>query len=548
MKQRIVCLLLTALSGAAFAQNLATEKPKLVVGIVVDQMRQEYLYRFNSKFSEGGFKRLMGDGFMLMNAHYNYAPTFTGPGHASIYTGTTPSLHGIIGNDFYDKESNKSVNCVEDSRYTPVGVNEGNGDISPWRMLSTTVTDELKIASQKKSKVIGISFKDRGAVLPAGHMANAAYWYDGRTGRFISSTYYMSNLPEWVDKFNKLALPDTYLSKTWTTFFPIEQYIESGPDASPYENKLGGKERPTFPYNLKELRRRVGGFELLTSTPYANDYLTEMTKATLDAEQLGKGKWTDFLAISYSTPDIIGHAMGPNSIELEDTYVRLDRNIEDLLKKLDQQVGEGNYTVFLTADHAVAEVSQYLRDSRVPAGYFNTEEVAKKLREFLEKYYPGKQVIKDISNFQVFLNQEAFSDNPRSSGVDLLIVTELVRNFLIAQEGIAHVFTENTISQSDYNDGGIKGMIVRGFNSKRSGDIAFVLEQGWMEGKAFGTTHGSPYTYDTHVPALFYGFGVKKGTSVRYHPITDIAPTLSILLKTKFPSGCTGQPIEELLR
>jgi predicted AlkP superfamily pyrophosphatase or phosphodiesterase len=547
MKRNVLCLLLISISVNGFTQQPVGEKPKLVVGIVVDQMRQEYLYRYATKFGEGGFKRMMGEGFMMMNAHYNYAPTFTGPGHASVYTGATPAIHGIVGNDFYDRNNHRMFNCVEDNRFTPVGVREGNGDISPMRMLTTTITDELKLSSQKKSKVVGVSIKDRGAVLPAGHMANAAYWFDSKSGRFISSTYYMSALPEWVEKFNKLGLPDKYLSQTWNTFFPIDQYSESGPDDSPYERKMIGKERPTFPYNLKELRKKNTGYDLLISTPFANDYLTEMAKAILDGENLGKSTWTDFLAVSYSSPDIIGHAMGPNAVEVEDTYIRLDRNIEDLLKKLDNAVGAGNYTVFLTADHAVAEVSQYLRDSKIPAGYFNEANLETRLKEALEKHFPGKQIIENISNYQVYINQEVFKGDPRSSGIDLLIATELISNYLMAEDGVANVYTENSLRQATYTEGGIRGMVMRGYNPKRSGDIVYVLESGWMEwDRVQGSTHGSPYTYDTHVPMLFYGFGIKKGRSVRYHPVTDIAPTLSVLLKLKFPSGCTGQPIEEL--
>jgi predicted AlkP superfamily pyrophosphatase or phosphodiesterase len=549
MKRYFSCLLFLAISVTVNAQQRNSEKHKLVVGIVVDQMRQEYLYRFYNKFSEGGLKRMMTEGFMASNAHYNYMPTFTGPGHASVYTGSTPALHGIIGNDFYDKTDRKMVNCVGDARYVPVGVKEGNGDVSPWRMLTTTITDELKISSQKKSKVIGISVKDRGAVLPAGHMANAAYWYDAKTGYFISSTYYMSKMPEWVDKFNKAGLPAKYLSQTWNTYFPIAQYTESGPDDSPYESKLGGKEKPTFPYNLKDLRKRNGDFDLLASTPFANDYLTEMAKATLDGEQLGKGTDTDFLAISYSTTDIIGHAMGPNSIEVEDTYIRLDRNIEDLLKKLDSDLGGDNYTVFLTADHAVAEVSQYLRDNRLPAGYFNVSTMQAGLKEYLAKYFPGQDVIENMSNFQIFLNQDVFAGDAKSSGINMLIATELISKYIMGLDGIANVYTENIMRQASYTEGGPKGMVMRGYNAKRSGDIMYVLESGWMEwGKTQGSTHGSPYSYDTNVPLLLYGKGIKQGTSAHFHAITDLAPTLSVLLKIKFPSGCTGQPIEESLK
>ena len=524
------------------------EKPKLVVGIVVDQMRQEYLYRFAAKFGEGGFKRLMNDGFMVKNAHYNYVPTYTGPGHASIYSGSTPAIHGIIGNDWFDKQSKKTVNCVEDSKYKPVGSEEGNGDVAPSRLLTTTITDELKLSTQQKCKVISLSIKDRGAVLPGGHLPDGAYWYDGKSGKFITSDYYRVALPEWMNTFNALNLADQYLSREWKTTFPINQYTESGPDDSPYEGKLKGKEKPVFPYDLKTLRATNGNFDLICATPFGDDLLTEVAKASIDGESLGKDDVTDFLAVSYSCPDLIGHAMGPNSVEIEDTYLRLDKNLDDLLKKLDKTVGSGQYTVFLTADHAVAENAQYLKDNAIPADYFKLATVEAGLNEFLQKQFPGKKIIDKIGNDQVFINQDAFGSEPKAAGLDLLIATEMISKYLLATNGVAQVYSEATLRQSNYEEKGIKGMVTRGFNSKRSGDIAFVLEPGWMTwGGTTGSTHGSAYTYDTHVPVVFFGFGIKKGSTSNYHTITDIAPTLSVLLRIKFPNGCTGQPISELL-
>lgn len=541
-------LLLVAIAFCAGGQSRSVnERPKLVVGIIVDQLRQEYLYRYNGKFGEGGFKRLMADGFMLKNAHYNYTPTVTGPGHASVYTGSTPAYHGIIGNDWYDKELKREVNCVYDPNHKVVGSSDGKGEVSPFRLLTTTVTDELQLFTQKRSKVIGISIKDRGAVLPAGRMADAAYWYDSRSGKFISSTYYMTQVPAWLEKFNALNLADKYLSGEWTTVFPIEQYTESGPDDSPYENKFAGKEKATFPYNLKELRKKNGEFDLLATVPFGNDYLTDMFKAALEGEKLGQGSVTDFLAVSFSTPDIIGHAVGPNAVELEDTYIRLDKNLEDILKTLDTKIGKGNYTVFLTADHGVADVAQYLKDNRVSAGYFSYANLKVNLNEYLKKYFPGKDLIEAIDGDQIFFNHEAFQNDPQSSGVEIMVATELVINYLLAQDGVANAFSQALLRQAQYTEEGMKGMVVRGYHPKRSGDVIIVLESGWYgAGRVTGTTHGSPYKYDTHVPVIFYGHGVRKGSSVKYHPITDVAPTVSILLHIKFPSGATGQPIEEL--
>jgi predicted AlkP superfamily pyrophosphatase or phosphodiesterase len=547
MKLLITFFALFISLSAAAQSRPGNDRPKLVVGIIVDQMRQEYLYRFSSKYSDGGFKRLMNDGFMMKNAHYNYVPTVTGPGHASVYTGTTPAYHGIISNEWYDKNLKREVNCVYDPAYKVVGSTDGKGEISPFRLATTTVTDELKLFTQKRAKVIGVSLKDRGAVLPAGHMADGAYWYDSKSGNFITSTYYRTDLPQWVEKFNSLKLADKYLSRDWTTFFPIEQYTESGPDDSPYEGRSSGKDRPTFPYVLKDLRKKNGDYDLLATVPFGNDYLTDMAKAAIDGEKLGQGAVTDFLTVSFSTTDIIGHAVGPNAVEIEDTYIRLDRNLEDLLKTLDTKVGKGNYTVFLSADHAVSDVAQYLKDSRLPGGYFSYANLKVNLNEYLKKYFPGKELIEAVDGDQLFFNHEAFQNDPQSSGVEIMVATELVVNYLMAQDGVANAFSESVIRQSQYTEGGVKGFVVRGYHPKRSGDVVIVLESGWYgAGRVTGTTHGSPYTYDTHVPMLFYGYGIKKGSSVKYHPITDIAPTVSALLRIKFPSGSTGQPIEEL--
>jgi len=545
MKHFLVFLLCLACVVGSAQQPNGT-RPKLVVGIVVDQMRQEYLFRYQSKYGPDGFRRLIGEGFMLRNAHYNYVPTYTGPGHASVYTGSTPSIHGIIGNDFYDKETKAMVNCVNDPVQKPVGAANGNGDVSPWRLLASTITDELKLFTQKRAKVIGISYKDRGAVLPAGHMADAAYWYDGATGKFMTSTYYRESLPAWLDQFNNQNLPAKYMDQEWNTLLPIAQYTESGPDLSPYESKILGKDKSVFPYDLKPLKAK-GSYEALYYTPFANDYLTEMAKATIAGEQMGKDDITDFLCISFSTTDAVGHAVGPNAIELEDIYLRLDRNLADLMKRLDQEVGKGNYTLFLTADHGVADVPQYLKDNRIPSGYFNERYAEAKLKEFLAAQFPGKELIANASNDQIFLNQDAFQGGAKAQGMDMYIATELIGKFLMSLDGVADYYTEGTLRQGRYDEQGVKGMVIRGFHPKRSGDVAIVLQPGWFgSGSITGTTHGSPYTYDTNVPILFYGHGVRKGSSVRYHRITDIAPTLSMLLNIKFPNGCTGQPVEEI--
>lgn len=546
MRKLILIFLFLVSQTVLFAQS-NNDRPKLVVGIVVDQMRQEYLYRFSNKFGEGGFRRMMNEGFMLQNAHYNYVPTVTGAGHASVYTGTTPANHGIIGNDWYDKELKKNVYCAGDPTVSTVGsTSVEDGKMSPHRLLTTTITDELKLATQKRAKVIGISIKDRGSILPAGHMADAAYWYDEKVGKFITSTYYMNALPAWVDTFNKRNLPDKYLSQVWNTLLPIEQYVESGPDNTPYEGKLGGKDKPTFPYDLPAMFKK-NGYDILSYTPFSNDYLTEMAKAAIDAEKMGADDVPDFLCVSYSATDKLGHAVGPNAIELQDIYLRLDRSLADLFKKLDETAGKGNYVVFLSADHAVAENPQYLLDNKVPAGFFRANNLKSRLNDFLKPYFPEKQVIQTIMNEQIYFNHDAFSSDPKTGGMDLLIATELTVNFLLQEKGVANAFSKSLLRQGAFDEAGHKGFAIRGYNPKRSGDISMILEPAWFDAwSVTGTTHGSSYSYDTHVPILFFGKGVKHGTSVLPHTITDISATLAILLKTKFPNGCTGQPIAEL--
>jgi len=543
MKNLKLLPFLALISAPLFSQN----QPKLVVGIVVDQMRQEYLYRYESKFGEQGFKRLMNEGFMLKNAHYNYVPTETGPGHASIYTGTTPSVHGIVGNDWYDRTTKQNVNCVGDPNQKAVGTDVG-GAVSPSRLLSTTITDELKLATQQRAKVVGVSIKDRGATLPAGHTPDGAYWFDGKTGSMITSTYYKEKLPDWVTKFNSQKLVDKYLNQVWNTLLPIEQYVESSPDDSPYEGKWKGKDKPTFPYNLTELRKQMGQNSLIVMTPFGNNLVADFAKAALLGENLGKDDVTDFLTVSFSSPDAVGHAMGPDAVEVEDVYLRLDKTLEEFFAFLDKEVGKGAYTVFLTADHGVSHVPQYLKDLHIPAGYFKPAFVKAALNEHLQKYFPNKMLLEEVTSDQIYLNQAAFSEDPKASGVDMLVATELITNFLLSTEGVAQVFSSATLRQINTDEVGIRGKVVRGFNPKRCGDIAFVLEPGWLSwGGITGSTHGSVYTYDTHVPILFYGNGIKKGSSSRFHTITDLAPTLSVLLKIKFPSGSTGQPITEIL-
>ncbi len=315
--------------SSLYAQGAKTRKPdtspKLVLGIVVDQMRYDYIYRFWNKYGNGGFKRLVNEGFFCRNTHYNYMPTYTAPGHASIYTGTTPAVHGIVGNNWFVKEENKSTYCTDDKTVKTVGSTSAAGEMSPANMWSSAITDELRLVSNFQSKVIGISLKDRSSILPAGHLANAAYWFDSQNGAFITSTHYMQDLPSWAAKFNAQDKAKEYLSKSWTTLLPVQQYTESLPDDNPFEGLFKGEQKPVFPHNLPEIFKQ-DGYEAIRYTPFGNSMVTDFALTAILAEKLGKGAATDFLAISYSSTDYIGHRYGPRAIELEDTYLRLDED------------------------------------------------------------------------------------------------------------------------------------------------------------------------------------------------------------------------------
>ncbi|MDC6385947.1 alkaline phosphatase family protein [Flagellimonas taeanensis] len=546
----LLVMLMTSLSfGQRKKKDILEEQPepiahtpKLVVGIVVDQMRYDYLTRFWAQYGEGGFKRLVNQGFNCKNHHYNYAPTSTGPGHASVYTGTTPATHGIIGNDWYNKETGTDVYCAGDDSYTSVGTTSDAGQMSPHRMLTTTVTDELRMHTQKRGKVIGVALKDRGAILPAGHAANAAYWFEGgAAGNWITSSYYMDALPQWVVDFNNSDAVEVY-KKPWNTLKPIETYVESGTDANTYEGMFKGEATSSFPHDLPALWEANGQFGLLRTTPYGNSMTADFALAAVEGESLGVDTITDFLAVSFSSTDYVGHFFGVNSKEIEDTYIRLDRDLARLFTALDEKVGEGEYTVFLTADHAAIDVPAYLKDSKLPAGYLDMKGLQAEFAEFLKYKYGTTDVVKDLSNHQLFLDHKILTN----LDIDLKEAQEDIAKELLSYEGIGQVYTAHQMWTNNYTKG-IPYILQNGYNQKRSGDVLIVPNPGFISYGRTGSTHGSPQIYDTHVPLLLYGKGIKQGSTVNRTEIPDIAPTISALLGIAFPSGTTGRPIGEVL-
>ncbi|GGG21167.1 alkaline phosphatase family protein [Christiangramia forsetii] len=522
--------------------QIVNEKPKLVVGIVVDQMRYDYLTRFWGQFGDEGFKRLVNEGFNFKNNHFNYVPTYTGPGHASVFTGTTPEYNGIIGNGWFDKFENKSVYCAGDDSVESVGTTSEAGRMSPHRMKSTTFGDENRLHTQMKGKTIGIALKDRGAILPAGHTANAAYWFHGREeAKWITSTYYMKGLPDWVKNFNNSEKAKTYL-KTWNTLRDINSYKESGVDENDFEFGYQGKETATFPYDLKTLASENGEYELIKATPFGNDLTAEFAKAAIKGENLGKDDVTDVLTLSFSSTDYVGHNFGVNSKEIEDTYLRLDLALADVLKYLDQTVGEGEYTVFLTADHGGVDVPSYLKSRKIPSGYFDDVTENKKIEEFVREEFKVDSLIQNISNSQIFLDYKVM----RGEGLDAHKVQQKIAHYLLQQKSISRVYTREQLQSGSFTKG-ISSLIQNGFNQERSGDVVFVLDPGYIIYPEKGTTHGSGFIYDTHVPLIFFGKGIKHGSSLERTVIPDIAPTISAMLGISYPDASSGKPLSIIL-
>ncbi|MCH2223429.1 MAG: alkaline phosphatase family protein [Crocinitomicaceae bacterium] len=533
--------------GVLFSSNAQqTNSPKLVVGIVVDQMCYEYLYRYYDKFCDGGFRRLMTEGTNCRNTQYNYIPTYTGPGHASIYTGTTPNNHGIVANDWFDRTTSRSMNCVEDSMVTSVGTDSQYGNFSPSRLKANTITDQLKL-TYPNAKVVSMSIKNRGAILPGGHLSDGSYWYDFKTGNFITSSFFKTTLPNWVNKFNSDNYVEKCLKGEWNTIMDIDNYAESGPDNSPYEHLLGGKETPTFPYNIKEMTKDSLDYGMFVYTPFSNTYLTDFAIESLKNEDLGTDQQTDMLCISYSTPDIIGHAFGPYSVEIEDTYLRLDLELKKLFKAIEEQVGGQDYVVFLTADHAVVPVPQYLMDKKLPGGYFFLEEHLSDLSAKLTTKF-GMDFLDYEDNLNLYLDHDSIV----LKGFDLEEVQEFVAKEVQSWEGVKRAFTGKQLYNASMDDKWMD-MVRNGYHHAENGDVLFILESGYLPKLADselarkGTSHGSAFSYDTHVPLLWMGMNIPKQEVLRSIDITDLAATLTHMLYVQRPNALTGKPILEVL-
>jgi predicted AlkP superfamily pyrophosphatase or phosphodiesterase len=514
-------------------------RPKLVVGLVIDQMRWDYLYRYYDRYSKGGFKRLINEGFSAENTFIPYTPTYTACGHASIYTGSVPAINGIIGNNWYDPELGRDVYCAEDKSVKTVGSSTRAGEMSPKNMLVTTIGDELRLATNFKSKVIGISIKDRGSILPAGHSANAAYWYDGGTGDWITSTYYMQTLPTWLSDYNKKKIANDFYAKNWNTLYPISTYTQSTADDKPYEGKFKDEEKSTFPHKLDSFIGKNYG--AISSTPFGNTMTLDLSKLAIQNEKLGQTGNTDFLAISCSSTDYVGHQFGPNSIEAEDTYLRLDKDLEEFFTYLDKTIGKGNYLFFLSADHAVAHVPGFMAENKLPSGTVSNSALRKGIDTIMNKKFNLSKSVITVTNNQIYFDHSVI-DNQK---VDFKEIKQATIDYLRKQNGILDAVDLQILNTATIPEE-IRKAITYGYNARRSGDVYFISKSNWFDGGSTGTTHGAWYPYDSHIPLVFMGWNVKPGKTNKTYYMSDIASTLAAILHIQMPSGSIGNPITEI--
>jgi hypothetical protein len=500
-------------------------------------MRWDYLYRFYGKYGNDGFKRLLNTGYSLNNVNIPYVPTVTALGHACIYTGSVPAIHGIAGNDWTDKETGQNVYCTTDENVKPVGTtNVKVGSHSPKNLWSTTISDELRLATNFQGKVIGVSLKDRASILPAGHTPNGAYWFDDSSGDFITSTWYMNDLPQWLKAFNSQNLADKLVANGWNTLLPINQYTESSPDNSSWEGLLGSAKTPTFPYSnlAADYQARKDNIRY---TPFGNTLTLKLA-----GEKLGSDDITDMLAVNLASTDYAGHKFGPNSIEVEDVYLRLDQDLAQFFSYLDSKVGKGQYTVFLSADHGGAHSVGFLQEHKIATGFFG-DGMEKSINQKLKDKFGVDKLINAVDNYQVYFDRKLLKENK----IELEDVKDFTIKELEKDPTVLYAVSVTEVQEATIPEP-IKQRIINGINRERSGDIQLISHDSMLPTYAkTGTTHSVWNSYDSHIPLIFMGWGIQRGESNKPYNMTDIAPTLSALLKIQFPSGNVGNPITEAI-
>lgn len=526
---------------------LPPDKPALIVGIVVEQLRFDQIERFRDKLSENGIKKMINEGTFFRNASFDYMLTQSAPGFSTISTGTEPSYHGITSDNWYLPLKNEFIYCTKDVSVNPVGGSYESGLHSPVNLNASTFSDELKNTSGRKSKVFAAGIREHSAIFTAGHAADGAFWYDNSTGTWMSSTYYMSSLPSWVNDFNASNYAESYLNSTWTPLRQPSDYSICLPDSNRFEAGFNGVNY--FPYDINKLskpegRGSVRNYAFLRETPFADALTTSFAIRLIEKEGLGKDEIPDFLSICYSSTDYIGHRFGPSSVETADAILRLDKNIETLLTYLNDNLGKKNILIYFTSAHGVSEVPSVMGDVRIPAGYFNHNQALQLLRSYLNAIYGEGDWVRGFSERQIFLNRMLIED----ARIPIEDIQKKTARFLIQFTGVASAFPYYAFEANDFGNGHLR-RIVNSFSPQRSGDVIITLNPGWVEKEGDQlTNHNSPYEYDSHVPLIWYGWTVNRSTVMRKVNMTDIAATLSSLCRVPYPNACSGEPMSELFR
>jgi len=520
----------------------AAKPVRLVVGIVIDQFRYDYLTRFHDQFGEGGFKRLVTGGAVFTNANYIHTPTYTACGHATFMSGATPAMNGIVGNEWFDRESGNRVTSVSDDKVKLLGGREGMAGMSPSKMLGSTIGDELKLATAGQAKVIGVSFKDRSAILPAGKRPNGAYWFNASAGNLVSSTYYFDDLPEWVKKFNKEMRPDRFFGKRWEKLLPESAYQRSTADDAPYEKFSAGNK---FPYTITGGEEGPGPrfYNQFEYTPFANEYLIDFAKTAIESEQLGADDVTDLLTISFSANDLVGHMYGPYSHEVQDMTLRTDRALAELFNYLDRKVGLDRVVIALTADHGVAPVPEHARQFGL-GGRIEPKSIIDAIQNALNKSFGEEKWTLPLINGNVYFDETVIERRK----VAVEEVERVASQAVTKIAGVAECFTRSQILSGRLPQTKIARSVANGFHAQRNGNLIVVPQPFFFIGEGVTTTHGTPYVYDTHVPVIFYGAGVAAGSYHSASSPADIAPTLSALLKIEIPSNSVGRILSEAIK
>ena len=547
-KITIICLgFFIMVKASGQAAYLPPDKPKLVVGIIVEQLRYDQLEKFRNRLKENGIRRLLNEGTYFQNASYEFILTQSGPAHATIATGAEPSQHGIVSDNWYLPLRDELIYCTKDISVDPVGGSYESGLHSPASLQASTFTDELKLATNKKAKVFSVGLKENPVIFSAGHSADGAFWYDKNTGTWMSSTYYTKKLPPWVNDFNAARHSDSYLNNPWTPSRPVSDYADCVPDSNVFESGFNGVNY--FPYDLKKMstRGRSGSerdLSLLLETPFGNTLTTDFAIKLIGEEKLGADDITDFLAVCYASTDYIGRRFGPSSYEMADAILRLDRDIENLLKYLNDNIGKKNILVYFTSAHGIAEIPAILETSRIPAGYFRQNQALQLLRSYLNAVYGEGDWVRGYVEKQIFLNRTLIED----SKIPIEEVQKKVARFLVQFTGVSSAYPYSAFESNDFGNGNLK-KIINNYSPQRSGDVIITLNPGWVEKHdEYVTDYSSPYEYDAHVPLVWYGWAINRQTVTRKVNMADIAVTLSALCKVPYPNASTGEPMFELFR